>query len=235
MSAVEAVGVPYNDLELVGRLHQPAAPARSLVIISHGLLSSKDSVKLTHFAEALARDGHLALRFDHVGCGDSPGDIADTTLSGRRDEFLAAVQLMRGLGPHLPLVYMGSSFGGTVALLAADIEPPVCSLHWSTPWDYTALSRAVQESEEFPPLMALVRDLPSHDLEGLLGRSSRMYIVHGEEDELVPVVQAERGHELCLPPKGLLLLPGGDHRLTRLEDQRQAMAHSLAWIEQFVV
>jgi len=235
MSTVEALGVPYNDLELAGRLHRPSAPPRALAVISHGLLSSKDSEKLTRLAAALARAGHLTLRFDHVGCGDSPGDIADTTLTGRRDEFLAGVQMMRGLEPHRPLVYMGSSFGGTVALLAADLEPPVCSLHWSTPWDYTGLRKAVEQSTEFPPLLALVRDLPGHDLEGLLARSSRMFLVHGEADEVVPVVQAVRGHDLALPPKGLLLLPGGDHRLTDLNDQKQAMARSLAWIEQFVV
>lgn len=230
----EVFNIPFAGLELAGRLHRPPGRPRSLALISHGLESSKDSEKLTRLAAALADTGHLALRFDHAGCGDSPGDLSRTSLTARRDEFLAAVEAMRTLEPELPLVYMGSSFGGTVVALAGDLEPPVCSLHWSTPWDFEPLFGVIHDPEGRPALREMVRDIYHHDLEAVLARTARAFLVHGELDEVVPVGQARRAHQVLAEPKGLLVLPGADHRLSNLEDQKQAMAHSLAWVEQFV-
>ncbi len=223
-----------GDLELAGRLHHPQGQPRSLAVISHGLESSMASSKLTRFAEALAEAGHLAYRFDHSGCGVSPGELSQTSLTARRGEFLAAVAALRGLEPDLPLVYMGSSFGGSTALLAGDIEPPVCSLHWSTPWDFEPLFGAIADPPERPPFRELVRDVPRHDLEALLARTARALLVHGEKDEVVPASQAQRAFELLREPKDLLILPGADHRLSDLADQQQAMDRSLAWIDRFV-
>lgn len=223
--------IPFHDYQLAARLYFPEGKPRALAVISHGLFSSKDSDKLARLANVLASAGHLALIFDHLGCGDSPGDIADTSLTSRRQEFLAGVAMLKDMEPGKSLVFLGSSFGGTVALLATEFEKPVCSLHWSTPWDYAALHEALEE--ERPNLHAMMRDLPGHDLDALLARSSRMLFVHGDSDEVVPKGQAIRAHELARDPKELLLLPGGDHRLSKRDDQKQAIAHSLAWIEQF--
>lgn len=234
MIASEVFNIPHAEIELAGRLHRPQGGPRALAIISHGLDSSKDSQKLTRLAAALARTGYLALRFDHAGCGDSPGNLGGASLTSRRDEFLSAVKALRALELELPLVYMGSSFGGTVAALAGDLEPPVCSLHWSTPWDFEPLYRTINDPGGRPPLREMVRDIYRHDLEAVLARTARAFLVHGELDEVVSVEQAKRAHQIMPEPKGLLVLPGADHRLSRLEDQQQAMAHSLAWVEQFV-
>ncbi len=230
----EVFNIPHAGLALAGRLHRPAGHPRSLAIISHGLDSSKDSQKLTPLAAALAQAGHLALRFDHAGCGDSPGDQSRTSLTSRRDEFLSAVGALRGLEPELPLVYMGSSFGGTVAALAGDLEPPVCSLHWSTPWDFEPLFQTVHDPEGRPTLREMVRDIYYHDVEAVLARTARAFLVHGEFDEVVPVSQARWAHQIMPEPKGLLVLPGADHRLSELADQEEAMAQSLAWVDRFV-
>lgn len=230
----QVFNIPHAEIELAGRLHRPQGGARALAIISHGLDSSKDSQKLTRFAAALAQAGYLALRFDHGGCGDSPGSLGGSSLTTRRDEFLSAVKAMRAREPELPLVYMGSSFGGTVAALAGDIEPPVCSLHWSTPWDFKPLYSTISDPGGRPPLRDMVRDIYYHDIEAVLARTARAFLVHGELDEVVSVEQAKWAHRILPEPKGLLVLPGADHRLSKLEDQQQAMAHSLTWVEQFV-
>lgn len=222
-----------GGLRLAGRLHRPSGRPRSLAIISHGLESSMASQKLTRLAETLAGSGHLALRFDHAGCGISPGQLSQTSLTARRDEFLAAVAALRALEPGLPLVYMGSSFGGTTALLAGDLEPPACSLHWSTPWDFEPLFGAIDDPPERPTFRELVRDVPRHDLEAVLARTQNALVIHGEHDEVVPVSQARRAFQLLREPKELLILPKADHRLSNPRDQQQAMARSLAWIERF--
>ena len=192
------------------------------------------SAKLTRLAQALAEAGHLAYRFDHSGCGVSPGDLSRTSLTARRDEFLAAVAALKALEPGLPLVYLGSSFGGATALLAGDLEPPACSLHWSTPWDFEPLFNTIADPPGRPPFRELVRDVPQHDLEAILARTERAFLVHGERDEVVPVGQSRRALGILREPKKLLVLPGADHRLSEPPDQEKAMAASLAWIERFV-
>ncbi|MCB2226495.1 MAG: lysophospholipase [Desulfarculaceae bacterium] len=220
-----------GDLTLAGRLHRPKGAPRSMAIISHGLESSMASAKLTRLAQALAEAGHLAYRFDHSGCGISPGDLSRTSLTVRRDELLAAVDALKAAEPGLPLVYMGSSFGGTTALLAGDIEPPACSLHWSTPWDFEPLFNTIANPPERPPFRDLVRDVPRHDLEAVLARTERAFLVHGELDEVVPVGQSRWALGILREPKELLVLPAADHRLSELADQDQAMAASLAWVD----
>ncbi|MCF8031582.1 MAG: alpha/beta hydrolase [Desulfarculaceae bacterium] len=234
MNQGEEFNFAAGDLTLAGRLHRPSGTPRALVIISHGLESSMASSKLTRLAQVLAEAGLMAFRFDHSGCGVSPGELSRTSLTVRRDELLAAAAALRSLEPGPPQVYMGSSFGGTTALLAADLEPPLCSLHWSTPWDFEPLFNTIANPPERPPFRDLVRDVPRHDVEAVLARTGRACLVHGEQDEVVPVGQSIRALELLREPKELLVLPGADHRLSELADQEKAMQASLDWIERFL-
>ncbi len=216
---------------LAGRLHQPADEPHAAVVIAHGLFSSMASEKLTALAEALAQAGYAALQYDAMGCGDTPGDVGQTTLTGRRDELLAAAAWLRREWPETPLVYLGSSLGGTAALLAADQQPPAATVAWSTPTDLEALYHKLQNNPDRPELPALARDIVRYDLGAVLARARRVLFVHGRQDEVVPVQQAQHGYRLAGEPKDLLLLPGGDHRLTSRELQRQATEQSLAWIQ----
>ncbi len=70
--------------------------------------------------ERWARDtGRAFVRFDYAGCGDSPGDFAEQTLAGWRDDALAMIdQVIEG-----PVVLVGSSMGGWIMLLAAIARP----------------------------------------------------------------------------------------------------------------
>lgn len=234
VAKTEAVTIALGDLRLAGRLHLPGGPVRGGAVVAHGLNSSMQSAKLTRLAQALAGQGWLALRYDAQGCGDSPGDMRRTTLTGRRDELLAAADWLRQAHPGLPLAYLGSSLGGTAALLAADIEPPAALVCWSTPTDWDDLLARMAARPDPSDLPALVRDIPRHDLEAILARTSRVLFVHGEADEVVPVDQVRLGHRLAREPKELLVLPGADHRLSRGADQDQAIAATLAWLEELL-
>jgi|Deesub1362A_J573_1020465.scaffolds.fasta_scaffold04716_7 alpha-beta hydrolase superfamily lysophospholipase len=227
----QAVEIPYQQVRLAGCLHWPSGPARALVVVAHGLQSSMQSEKLTRLARELAAAGYAALRFDHTGCGDSPGDPYAVTLSGRRDELLAAAAfLARQVGEDLPRVYMGSSLGGTAAALAAAVAPPTAVVAWSAPWDLPAVMARLRHDPEVARLTALARDMARHDMSRILPRLRGLLVVHGEQDEVVPVEQARLAHRLAAAPKDLLILPGADHRLSRREQQDRATARTLAWI-----
>ncbi len=214
---------------LAARLHRPGAGSRAAAVIAHGQASSMASQKLTRLARTLARAGVATLQFDHSGCGDSLGELELTTLTGRREEFLAAVDTLAGLVPGLPLVYLGSSLGGTVALLAADVRPPRCTVAWSAPLDLEELLPRLDPPPE--GFSALINDIPNHDLPAVLDRSRGVLFVHGEQDEVVPVNHARFGYARVGPPKGLLILPGADHRLSRPGDQKRAITRTLAFIQ----
>lgn len=226
---IQPLQIELPQGSLAARLHRPEGKPRAAAVIAHGQASSMASQKLTRLARALAGAGCLALQFDHSGCGDSLGELELTTLTGRREEFLAAVETLAGLAPGLPLVYLGSSLGGTVALLAADLRPPRCTVAWSAPLDLAELLPRLDP----PPqgFSALINDIPNHDLPAVLARARGVLLVHGEDDEVVPVKHARFGHDLVGPPKGLLILPGADHRLSRRADQDRAIAETLAFVQ----
>jgi fermentation-respiration switch protein FrsA (DUF1100 family) len=69
---------------------------------------------------------------------------------------------------------------------------------------------------------------------GLYSSSQSKKLIHGEKDEVVPVSAARRAHDLALAPKGLYVIPGADHRLSRLADHNRAIARTLAWIRQMI-
>ena len=69
--------------------------------------------------EAWARGaGRRFLRFDYGGCGQSEGAFEDQSLADWRDDVLAMIDLAGG-----PVVLVGSSMGGWLALLAARARP----------------------------------------------------------------------------------------------------------------
>jgi alpha-beta hydrolase superfamily lysophospholipase len=226
----ENLPIPHAGQELAGRLFRPAQAPKAGVVIAHGLYSSMQSPKLNRLAQTLADASYFCLLFDARGCGDSPGDVRHTTLSSRRDDLLAAAQALSGLAPGLPLAFLGSSLGGTAALLAGQARPPLCLICWSTPVDLSALMARLTAQPNPPDLPEMVADIPRHDLQAILAASPRLLSVHGQEDDVVPVAQAHLAQGLAPDPKDLLILPGADHRLTRDEHQVQAMARTLAWL-----
>lgn len=232
--AVEAISINHAESRLAARLHRPPEQPVAGAVIAHGLFSSMESQKLTRLAQTLAGSGFLTLQFDHSGCGQSPGDISHTSLTTRRDEYLSAARYLRAAFPELALAFLGSSMGGTSAILAADIETPACLSVWSAPCDFEELYVNLRSQPDRPHLPALERDIARHDLVSILARTSRILFVHGERDETVPVRQAREGFRLALEPKDLLILEGADHRLSRQQDQDKATERTLAWLGKFV-
>jgi alpha/beta superfamily hydrolase len=103
--------------KLDGVLHHPQAGIpRGGVILCHGMESNKDSDKLVLFSRELARLNLLALRFDFA-CAD-PGKFEEITYSGEVEDLVAALAFMRDRHAG-KIALLGSSMGGTVALLFA--------------------------------------------------------------------------------------------------------------------
>lgn len=191
---------------------------------------------LAAWAEASGRD---CLRFDYFGHGASSGDFLKGTITGWREDALAVIDgLTQG-----PLVLVGSSMGGWLALLAALARPGrVKALALVAPAaDFTealmkpglssearrALERDgvwMQPSEHgpdrYPVTRALIEDGARWSvLPGPLGFSGPVRILQGARDEAVPWTHAqELVAALQAPDVVFTLVKDGDHRLSRPQD-----------------
>ncbi len=85
------------------------------VVFIHGYRSDMEGGKALALEEYCRREGRAFLRFDMFGHGKSSGDVEDGTIGRWADDAEAVLtELTEG-----PLVLVGSSLGGWIALLAA--------------------------------------------------------------------------------------------------------------------
>ena len=79
-----------------------------------GYMSDMTGSKATALFRWAQANGRTCVLLDYSGCGESPGDFADGTLGGWREEVLALIEAET----EGPVVLVGSSMGGWLMLLA---------------------------------------------------------------------------------------------------------------------
>lgn len=217
----------------MGSLYWPQSP-KAGVVIAHGLDSSRQSSKLNNLAQSLARAGLAALLFDHTGCGDSPGDLRQTTLSSRRDDFLAAAAELQSRIEHKPLMYAGSSMGGVAALLAAYIKPPTALTAWVAPIDLDDSWARLMAGPWPPDMPGMIADRARHNMHDVLKSLSRCLFIYAEKDDVVPPEpNARLAYDLTGEPKELWVVPGADHVFSDPEDRARVIERTINWLAGF--
>jgi pimeloyl-ACP methyl ester carboxylesterase len=158
------------------------------------------------------------LRLDYSGTGSSKGRLEDGTLGLWLEEALAAIdQLTEG-----PLIIVGSSMGGWIALDLALLRPDriqalvgIAAAPDFTDWGFTT-EQAAQLSEQSKPtrrfwesgqeLLLLNKDI---------ALDCPVRFIHGEKDEDVPLDIAFRTlRALRSADVQLTVVKGGGHRLS---------------------
>jgi alpha-beta hydrolase superfamily lysophospholipase len=222
-----------DDLRLSAVLHLPPADDPPVVIGSHGLFSSGDSPKQIDLAERLNASGIAFLRLDHRGCGQSEGDFeVVTTLAGRVRDLKAAVRtLEQRQGERLRLGLFGSSFGGSTCLAAAGVLRPARVVTLAAPIDSLSLIAAARQQSSAPLPPPFEREAFQFDLSDRLAGLHNLLVIHGENDEVVPLDHGRRIYSAARDPKQLIINPGGDHRVTRPEHQRTFVDACQNWFE----
>ena len=221
-----------NGLRLKGTLHLPRLPQPPLVIGSHGLYSSGASPKQVALAHGCAQMGLAYFRFDHRGCGRSEGRFETvTTLAGRRDDILDAAEYLRSafdLGEGLGL--FGSSFGGAVCLAAAKALKPHRLVTLAAPVDSHSILAAIRG--QAPPVDPIFfHEAFQFDLRGDLPAIDGLLVIHGSQDEVIDPAHARSIYHGVAAPKQRLILPGGDHRLSRPDHQQAFLEAALDWLQ----
>ena len=107
------------------------------VVLSHGLISSKESSKYVVLSEVFQKAGIGSCRFDYHGCGESEGSIEETTLTTRISNLDAVVEwvMSRPSADTERIGLLGSSFGGCTSLVKAARDRRIACLSlWATPY-----------------------------------------------------------------------------------------------------
>lgn len=219
----------------------PADPETPLptVVFLHGLLSDMEGSKARCLAEHAAVRGFGYLRFDMFGHGLSSGTFTDAGVGRWRDDALAVIDdLTEG-----PLILVGSSMGGWVALLAALARPErVGALIGIAPApDFTTAMEAALTAEQaaalgrgeivhiadteepcgtYPVGRALLdQGRANLLLGGPIAFSGPVRILQGQRDASVDWPTALRiAERLAAPDTQITLIKDGDHRLSRPAD-----------------
>lgn len=229
---VEHLGIP-----LAYDFVRGSGPA---VIFLGGYASARKSVKGAALLGWAEREGRNFIRFDYSGHGESGGRFEDATLGLWRDEALTIIDR---IAPPGPVILVGSSMGGWLALLVAiarkerisGIATVACGADFTEeilrPFFSPFAQKELAEkgvvyrpgANGLPPTALTARFMEEAKTHLLLHAQipiecpARLF--HGEKDVDVPWTISQRVLEkLKSKDATLTLVKGGDHRLSSRVD-----------------
>jgi len=208
-------------------------------------MTGSKATALDAWAEA---QGRAMLRFDYRGCGQSEGVFGEATLDDWRDDALDIID-RHTTGP---LILVGSSMGGWIALHLALLRPErvralvgIAAAPDFTDWGFSAERRAALERDgkiEEPNPYAPEPQLFTHRfwesgqhlrlLGGEIAIDAPVRLLHGEGDREVPLDIAFRlMRALRSSDVQLNVLKGGGHRLSEPHEIRAILRTVEALLE----
>ena len=221
------------------RLTQGTGPA---IVFLPGYMSDMAGSKASALFDWAREQGRTCLLFDYSGCGESPGDLAEGTLSRWRDEALALIEAKL----KEPVLLVGSSMGGWLMLLVAlklgrDRLAGLVGIAAApdfSDWGYTDAHKAqlrrgetVLEDNPYgpdptPTYPGFWSDAQSHLLlDAPIPLDCPVTLLQGQADADVPWQTSLRlGERLTTPDVLLLLSKSGDHRLSSGQDIARLLA-----------
>lgn len=212
---------------LVGDIHRVGTGSSRWLVLCHGMESTRGGTKQEAIAQRFAPAGYNVLRFDFSYVGDSEGEYEDLTVSGEVADALGALDFMHEFGAS-ECTLVGSSLGGLVALLAAAQATHLVSR--------VAVIAAVADSRIFTDGLTdkaiaewrargrrrvgsgflkpdFLDDVLRIDAPATMKTLAMpVLVMHGEDDDVVPVAHAEIIRRSVSGPCRVEKFPGVGHR-----------------------
>jgi uncharacterized protein len=202
--------VSFTDLEIETddgeRLHGwwvPATePAFAHVLYLHG--NGGNIGDRAPHVELLAAAGLDVLIFDYRGYGRSSGRPSEQ--GTYRDASASLAALHERVADPARVIYVGESLGGAVGLELAIRSPPAGVVLQST---FTSIRDMARLHYPIVPRRLVPDAYPSLRLVAQI--RSRLLCLHGDRDEIVPLIYGEALYEAARCEKELVVLPGVGH------------------------
>lgn len=212
-----------------------------IVVIGHGVTGNKDRPALVALAEGLADAGISALRFSFSGNGESEGAFTDSTITKEVADLGSIIDVLSGYD----ICYVGHSMGGAVGVLRAatderiEILVSLAGMVHTKAFadrefgDVTPDEGFMWDEPDCPLSQAYVDDMATID--SVAKHASKFggpwLLVHGSEDDIVPIQDSIDVLQFANEPTELLDLPGADHVFS--DDSTAIMVEKVvAWISQ---
>lgn len=234
---------------LCGMAHRPDTSPKAAAILCHGMGSSKESEKFIMLGRDLSARGALALRFDFACSGESEGKFEELTYSGEAEDIAAAYEVVAKNGVE-KIAVVGSSMGGTAALLFAAGGPPLAALATIAapvhPEKFADRFLTAQQRREWRETgfiiyngmrlnATLLEDVERIDVAAAARKIfAPALVLHGDRDATVPVDEGRELYGALAGPKRLVILEGADHRLTGAHLQK-AVEETSEWLSEYLL
>lgn len=213
-----------------------------VVLFVHGHSSSKYTKNFVKLSELLKEKGMSSFRIDLYGHGESDGKFEDCNVTEAVDDILKAIDYLKKKGYHR-IGLLGSSFGGISSMVAASktndldflvLKSPVSNYKekylatngkaFLDQWkkekvrDYDASEGKVLRLKYSFYEDALKND--AYKAAPLINVPT--LIVHGDQDEAVPVEQSIKISRIFSKCK-LVIVEGSDHVYTQLHHRDEML------------
>ena len=143
-------------------IHRPDINTNKLAILCPGFLDTKDYPHLVALAEALAKQGYTAIRFDPIGTWESEGDNSEYLTSQYIKDIGSVLEYMIKEGDYKYILLGGHSRGGQVSILYAARDPRISEVLGIMPSSLPVEGQARKEWEK-SGLRISYRDVPNSD------------------------------------------------------------------------
>ena len=227
-----------KGLKLCSILSNPtSSKEKPIIILCHGFSTSKNSHTYVRLQEILNKYQISTFRFDFFGHGESEGKFEDITISEAVDDILNAIKFLKNQG-YTKIGLVSSSFGGIASLMTASKTDDLFILALKSPVsNYEEKEYATKSKEELEEWRnrgfryyvsgdgrklklnyTFFEDFKNNNgYEAAKKIKIPTLIVHGDNDESVPIEQSKKTASLIENCKSEII-EGADHRYSKPED-----------------
>lgn len=221
-----------NDLknasgERMDHHFHPGERRGALVILGHGLTGDMNRPLLVALANGLSERGWPCLRISFSGNGESEGRFEDSCITKQTGDLRAVLD---SVPDYVQIAYIGHSMGAAVGVLTAAADLRIRVLVSLAGMTHTAdFARrefaglvpgkdVIWEDPAFPLSSALVDDMASigSTLEAAARVVQPWLLIHGADDDVVPLADSRDAHAAAVSHKRILEIPGADHTFDEL-------------------
>lgn len=200
----------------------PGSRRETLVIFGHGLTGNKDRPLMMALAKGLSEKNWPCMRISYSGSGNSGGRFDQLTI---RKEIKDLQSVLGSVPDWVKVAYVGHSMGAAVGVMTAARDLRIRLLISLAGMIRTA-AFVKREFDALTPGKDCMWDEPEHPLSkdfvedlqsigDLLPQAASItqpwLLIHGDQDDLVPVQDSRDAHHVAVCRKRLLELPGVGH------------------------